>query len=92
VVLASFSMARPKSEITRRPSIILSTFCGVTSRWMIPTAWMAANPAQIARASASRSASGRRGRGDVSSFPSATSSRSNARRLPPAASSIVTNQ
>ena len=53
-------MARPKSEITSRPSLIRSTFCGVTSRWMMPTAWIAASPAQRARASTRRSASGRR--------------------------------
>jgi len=83
VVFDVTSMASPKSDSTSRPSLMRSTFCGVTSRWMIPTAWMAASPAHSARASSNRSASGR-------SLASGVSS--SCRSPIPVASSMVMNQ
>ena len=40
----STSLARPKSRIFTRPSVVRNRFSGLRSRWTIPFAWAAARP------------------------------------------------
>ena len=72
-------VTRPKSVTRGRPSLPISTFSGLKSRWTRPAAWAAANPRPHASSTAITSRHGRR------------AASSHARRLTPSISSIAMN-